>query len=43
VQFPLEIAHMFSRDYVGTIEIASIFAVSFDIIDKRYRCKGMGK
>jgi len=42
VQFPLEIAYNIPRDYVGTIELASIFAVSFDIIGKRYRLKDRG-
>jgi hypothetical protein len=40
VQFPLEIAYNIPRDHIGTIKLVSIFAVSFDIIGKRYRLKG---
>lgn len=37
MQFPLELAYNIPRDHVGTIKLASIFAVSVDIIGKRYR------
>jgi hypothetical protein len=40
MQFPLGIAHNIPRDHVGTVKLASIFAVAVDIIGKRFLFKG---